>query len=258
MMALYNPYFYGSFKKKTSFNIFLSMKTLLSFLFFLCLYGAVNAQSSDAQDLLEKAIAFHDPEGVWDQFDGEMSIILKYPDGRQRESKITLNNTSSFFKLVMETDSSTITSQVKNGNCSFMLNGQTPTKMEVEKHNLKCERANTMKDYYTYLYGLPMKLKDPGTILDPEVISKNFKGKKYNVLKVTYTKDVGDDIWYFYFDPKTNAMEVYQFYHDESKNDGEYIILEGMESISSIKMPKVRTWYYNKNDELLGTDILMK
>ena len=32
-------------------------------------------------------------------------------------------------------------------------------------HNLSCKQAKKMKDYYTYLYGLPMKLKDPGTIV---------------------------------------------------------------------------------------------
>lgn len=66
------------------------------------------------------------------------------------------------------------------------------------------------------------------------------------------------DTWYFYFDPDTYAMEVYQFYHDESKNDGEYILLKGITEINSIKMPKVRSWYYNKDDKYLGTDTLIK
>ncbi len=30
-------------------------------------------------------------------------------------------------------------------------------------------------------------------------------------------KEVGEDTWYFYFDPLTYAMEVYQFYHEEEK-----------------------------------------
>jgi hypothetical protein len=51
-------------------------------------------------------------------------------------------------------------------------------------------------------------------------------------------------------------MEVYQFFHDESKNDGEYILLTGEETINNIKMPKVRAWYYNKDQGYLGTDIL--
>ncbi len=113
-----------------------------------------------------------------------------------------------------------------------------------------------MKNYYTYLYGLPMKLKDQGTLIDPKVYQKTFKGKMYKVLKVTYKESVGNDTWYFYFDPETYAMEVYQFYHNEEKNDGEYIILNDLQEINGIKMPKIRAWYYNKDDTYLGTDTL--
>ncbi len=51
-------------------------------------------------------------------------------------------------------------------------------------------------------------------------------------------------------------MEVYQFYHKETDNDGEYILLSGTENFKGIKMPKTRKWYYNKDDKFLGTDIL--
>ena len=113
-----------------------------------------------------------------------------------------------------------------------------------------------LKNYYTYLYGLPMKLKDPGTIIHNEVVSKTFKGKDYWVLKATYKKEVGKDTWYFYFNKNTFKMEVYQFFHDELKNDGEYILLSEEETINGIKMPKIRAWYMNKDNKYLGTDIL--
>ena len=102
-----------------------------------------------------------------------------------------------------------------------------------------------------------MKLKDEGTIIHQKTTTKTFKGKEYLVLKVTYSEEVGKDIWYFYFDPKTYAMEVYQFFK-EKKESGEYILLTGLETIHDIKMPKERAWYYNKNDGYLGTDVLSK
>ena len=101
-----------------------------------------------------------------------------------------------------------------------------------------------------------MKLKDPGTLIDDKVQRKKFKGTDYLVLKVTYKEGVGDDVWYFYFDPKTYAMEVYQFYHNETKNDGEYILLDELEDINGIKMPKKRAWFYNQDNTYLATDIL--
>ena len=98
-----------------------------------------------------------------------------------------------------------------------------------------------MRDYYTYLYGLPMKLKDLEQFLIQLLKEKNLKKKEYLVLKVTYEESVGKDTWYFYFNPLTYAMEVYQFFKDESKNDGEYIILEDIVEVSGIKMPKKKS-----------------
>jgi predicted membrane-bound dolichyl-phosphate-mannose-protein mannosyltransferase len=112
------------------------------------------------------------------------------------------------------------------------------------------------KDYFTYLYGLPMKLRDPGTLIDPKVVQKTKNGTDYWVLKVTYEPEVGSDTWYFYFDQSSYALKQYQFFHEESKNDGEYIILEDEINIAGIKMPKNRSWYYNSDDTFLGKDIL--
>ncbi|WP_368670296.1 DUF6503 family protein [Flavobacterium sp. K5-23] len=53
-------------------------------------------------------------------------------------------------------------------------------------------------------------------------------------------------------------MEIYQFYHDEAKNDGEYIILNGEEVFSGIKFPKSRAWYLNNDKAYLATDKLTK
>jgi hypothetical protein len=105
-----------------------------------------------------------------------------------------------------------------------------------------------------------MKLKDPGTIISEYASNQNFKGKDYLMLRASYQKEVGNDIWQFYFDPTTYAMEVYQFFkadpQGEGKNTGEYILLKDIKTINGIKFPKERAWYYNKDDGHLGTDIL--
>jgi hypothetical protein len=108
-----------------------------------------------------------------------------------------------------------------------------------------------------------MKLKDAGTNLSDKVEKKTFKGKDYLVLKVTYDDAVGSDVWYFYFNPSTYAMEIYQFFkkdeHGKEKSDtGEYILLSEEALVNGIKMPKARAWYYNKDDKYLGTDTLVE
>ena len=234
------------------------MKIFSSFLIVLLTFFSGFAQELTGNQLLEKSIQFHDPNGNWNAFKGSFVVTMKTPKSIPRKSYIEIDLPVEYFLVKAIKDTLVTPYTVLKGDCSIAINGNlTPSEVLLKKHQLSCERANLYKNYYTYLYGLPMKLKDEGTIVHQKTITKTFKGKKYLVLKVSYTKDVGKDTWYFYFDPKTYAMEVYQFFKVE-KESGEYILLSGLETINDIRMPKKRAWYYNKNDGYLGTDLLSK
>ncbi|KGL61829.1 DUF6503 family protein [Polaribacter sp. Hel1_85] len=214
------------------------------------------SQEVTGDQLLEKSIQFHDPNNNWSTFEGELFVTMEIPEKSARKSKININLPKEYFSVKASRDTIITEYTIHKGVCSIAINGNTNPSEEIKKkHNLSCELANLYKNYYTFLYGLPMKLKDEGTIIHPKVEKKKFKGKDYLVLEVTYNKEVGKDTWYFYFNPKTYAMEVYQFFK-EAKDSGEYILLSGLETINDIKMPKNRAWYYNKDNGYLGTDIL--
>ncbi len=228
-----------------------------TFLLFLLVGITGFSQELTGTQLLDKAIANHDPDSNWNTFKGTLQVRMETPNSSDRMSTIKMNLPQSTFELQVSKDGDAYTYNLDGADCEISLNGSsTISDEDKEKFRLSCERAKMYRDYYTYLYGLPMKLKDPGTIIHEKVEETNFKGKMYLKLKVTYDTEVGEDTWYFYFDPKTYAMEVYQFFHEEAKNDGEYILLSGMEEINGILMPKTRKWYYNKDDKFLGTDIL--
>lgn len=238
----------------------LSRFIYLSCAFFISvLSSTINAQEITGSELLKKSIAYHDSNGNWKNFKGKMSITMDTPNEADRNSILFINLPAQYFKSKERKGNHTVESIIEKDSCTLKLNGSTNI-AQVYRDSLRitCDRARMMKNYYTYLYGLPMKLEDPGTLVDPKVQKKTFKGKEYLVLKINYKESVGKDTWYFYFDPKTYAMEVYQFYHDESKNDGEYILLSDMMEFNGIKMPKIRAWYYNKDDKYLGTDTLNK
>lgn len=228
---------------------------------FLFLLSAISnlAQDISGTELLRRSISFHDPNENWKSFEGTLLIEMETPNSSLRSTLVAIDLLGNYFKTTVKKDNYNIESELYNGECNLKWNGQTtiPEKIK-DSLRISCERAKMMKDYYTYLYGLPMKLSDPGTIIENKVTKKSFKGKEYLVLKAGYEKEVGSDIWYFYFDPKTYAMEVYQFFHDEAKNDGEYILLSDRITINGIKIPKIRAWYYNKDDRYLGTDILRR
>ena len=214
------------------------------------------------EQLLEKTINYHDPDNQWNGFNSTFHVTMKTPNNSHRESDIIINKIDNTFYLKAIRDSIAIEYTITESACLSALNGSNEfSKEDAIKHNLNCERANMYKNYYTYLYGLPMNLKDPGTRLSETIERKHFQGKTYLVLNISYDESVGSDNWYVYINPNTYAMEIYQFYktdeHGNEKEDsGEYILLSGETMVNGIKMPKKRAWFYNKDDLYLGTDIL--
>lgn len=233
------------------------MRIITLFFTFILSFQAFSQEIS-GKELLKKAIEYHDPNNNWNSFNGTLFITMNTPDQPKRKSEIKIDLLKEYFFVKASRGENTTEYTVNKKDCKITFNGEENLSSEIKKkHNLNCERASLYKNYYTYLYGLPMKLKDEGTIIDEKVERKTFKGKGYLVLKATYNKEIGKDTWYFYFNPKTYAMEVYQFFK-EAKDSGEYILLTDEEIINGIKMPKNRAWYYNKNNGYLGTDMLSK
>jgi hypothetical protein len=215
------------------------------------------SQVLTAEQVLANSIAYHDPNGVWGSFKGTFKIRMDSPDRAPRISEITMDQGSEHFRLYVRQENDTKTYELTGPKCTLKLNGTEDfSESDAENHRLTCDRARMYRDYYTYLYGLPMKLRDPGTRISPEVTKQTFQGKEYLVLEVRYDPEVGKDLWYFYFDPESFAMEAYQFYHDKAKNDGEYITLEGAFLLMGMRLPRNRSWYTNAEAKHLGTDIL--
>ena len=232
------------------------MKKSIFLLFVIFSTSQFFGQDMTGSQLLEKAIEYHDPDGNWSTFSGTFNVTMKTPTKSDRHSMIRVDLPNEYFNLFATQDKTSYGYILDKEKCQIYYNSNIATDEEKTANKLSCERAKMYQNYYTYLYGLPMKLKDAGTIIHEKVALKKFKEKNYLVLKVSYEKEVGEDTWYFYFDPLTYAMEVYQFYHEEEKNDGEFILLSGLETVKWIKMPKKRAWYYNKGEKYLGTDIL--
>jgi len=217
----------------------------------------INAQQLNGKTLLAKSIDYHDAKNKWKKWNPIFTLELEMQNRPNRISEVTIDNKRGSFDLKVQRDSHLIERIIENDKCKTLIDGKITTDSAmIKKYRLTCERTEMYHNYYTYLYGLPMKLNDEGTIVHEKVEAVNFKGKDYWRMKVTYEENVGKDIWYFYFDKTTYALKVYQFYHDEAKNDGEYILLEGEVTLDNIRIPKDRTWYYNSNNELLGTDYL--
>ncbi|WP_155847132.1 DUF6503 family protein [Algoriphagus marincola] len=189
--------------------------------------------------LIQKSIQFHDPDGNWAEFKGTLEIEDSLPGDRpSRKYAVSFDNELS--KVIYRKD-----------DLHFIVWNDS---VQVFKGEIAQDRAIMLRNYYSYLWGLPMKLQDPKTIIEKEIKTEVLNGVAYWVVKVPYEKDV----WYFYLDKESFEMKAYKFYQDEAAQKGEIIYLDGLLEVSDMKIPKVRTWYRTEKDEFLGTDFLVR
>lgn len=132
------------------------------------------------------------------------------------------------------------------------------TEEEIKALNLTANRITYVHNYYLYLYGLPMKLlTDTQGEVKPEVHPMELMGKEYWAVDVLYHEPVREHDWRFFFDPITFALKAYQFWRQSPLEDGEFVLLEELETVGGIRHPKIRTWYLNKEKQYIATDILL-
>jgi hypothetical protein len=214
------------------------------------------AEVPTAEELLALSIAYHDPDGLFFSEPHRLYFLETRPGGADRRSEVLIDIPGEQFEMVRAGEHE-IAGEVGPGVCRMTLDGRTEvSEAEQKEHRLSCERLKFMRNYYIYLWGLPMKLRDPGTRLG-KVSATTFEDKPVYGLRVTYDDAVGEDIWYFYFDQVSHALAGYRFYHDEAKNDGEVILLEGEVAADGMRLPKRRTWITHGDERLLGTDTLL-
>ncbi len=212
--------------------------------------------ASAAEQLIARSVAHHDPEGIWSSFRGELRLREIRPDGGGRTADVSLDVPASGFRYAAAMDGLDVVKVVEDGRCEATVDGRAPDPQTAERLRLSCDQLQRSRNYYLYLWGLPMKLRDEGTIVHPEVLETDFQGRPVLAAKVTYDPEVGSDTWYFYFQPESAEMVGYRFYHDEALGDGEYITLEGRADVGSMRLPARRRWYTNADDRFLGEDVL--
>jgi hypothetical protein len=191
------------------------------------------------QAMIEKSIAFHDPKGSWKDLKATFVLEDSLPAPRSsRNYSFSLDNSESIMTYSID-------------GTSYRIHHDS---LQVEMGEITLERALRSRNYYTYLWGLPMKLQDTGTIIDVLPTMEELNGVDYHVVRVPYAKD----IWYFYLEPETYRMAAYKFYQDEPNQQGEIIYLDGMVEFDGMKIPANRSWYRTETPEFLGTDQLLR
>ncbi|MEO1253669.1 MAG: DUF6503 family protein [Bacteroidota bacterium] len=187
--------------------------------------------------ILDKSLAYHDSKNNWSTLKSTFHFKETRPSEADRFTVVTLDNSVSFMKINRNEEE---VYELKNNAA------------EVLKGNRDKDRALVLRDYYLYLWGLPMKLRDESTPQMVVTYSEKVEGNDTYVLRVPYDEDT----WYFYFDKNSGKMLQYKFYQDKEESKGELITLEGEVLVQGIKIPQKRSWYTLPEMKYLGTDIL--
>ena len=231
------------------------MKRISLFTLFLMALPTIALSQPDARDIIDRSLKFHDPAGTWYSSVHHLVMRETRPSGNNRDTEIWLNYPEAGFRFEHKRGEVMAEGQIDPDGCLARVDGSEEiTDEQIDSYGLSCERIERWRDYYGYMHGMPMKLKDAGTIIHPGVTTETLDGEALLKVKVTYAEEVGSDIWYFYFDPNTYAIRASRFYHDEEANDGEYILMKGQVSDKGVILPAELHWYMNDDKSLIAID----
>lgn len=213
---------------------------------------------SEAEKLIDKSIQFHDPDGNWGKFSSLIRISsIVERDGKRTSSerRLIMDLHNENFEMEWEKEGYGTAKVYKSKKtCGGEVLGQKISADSLKTAGITCDRAKMYNNYFQYLLGLPMKLKDPGTIIDPEVTTKTYRGRKYKVAKVTYDPKVGKDTWLFYFDNVTAELVLCEFSKDGTFENGETIELNNKRIYDGMRLPGQLIWLVLPYREFLAEE----
>ena len=111
------------------------------------------SQKIKGNELLEKAIQFHDPKGNWETFKGEFFVTMETPKNASRKSTIKINLPEEYFLVKAIRDTIVTEYIIQKDDCSMSINGNiNPSEELKNRYNLNCERANMYKNWASRFY----------------------------------------------------------------------------------------------------------
>ena len=204
-----------------------------------------------AQEVLRRSVAYHDPLEQWQTFADSFRM-----DSGNGVDTITIYLPGEYFESRSGGDRFVVSAS----SCAYDYLDQRTGQRRVSKGFIddadSCAIAFRVRNYTTYLTGLPMKLMDMGTPLSDTVRRATFKGGEYLQLTVDYPKEDGVvETWRYYFDDKTYALRGYAFEKSAYPGHGEEIILNGEVLIGEMKLAQERIWSHAQNGEEIGREV---
>ncbi|MEP0712020.1 hypothetical protein [Algoriphagus sp.] len=207
------------------------------------LFSCGSLQSGE--EILRKSITFHDPEEKWGKLQEKIRVRsdFVYPNTSLDGLMIGLDNAKqlvsyynlSFDQEILFTDST----------CTVISGDKT------------CEQAAWTKNFYHFILGLPMTLKNDDGIIHELTLDTTFHGIPSYRVAIDFEKEN----WHFYFDKVDYHLVGFAF-NKNFEVKAEEILTEELIEIDGMNLPKTRYWWittdslapiYSGKDEIIGS-----
>lgn len=216
------------------------------------------------EELVNNSIDYHDPKHKWWKFDKQLSLG-EYPSEELKNERgkydthfgVNLFRSENSFSMSFSTKGKTQTISKTKDGCRIEDDYELVDKIETGIGVLSCEQLGFWRDYLDFLYSMPMNLEGVTFTELSKVEEVKFNKKDCYAFSGRFPGE-GKHLYTFYFDASTYAMTGFRFSKDGTLNNGEYLYFEGETTAGKIRLPTNRSWYYNKDDGFLATDVLFK
>jgi len=195
-------------------------------------------KTETAQGIVNASINFHDPHNNWNALNANFIFESKFSfnDSVPEELHININVPANDFKY--HNLDRKVNLRYNNDSC------------EVLKGSGTCGGYSWTKNFYTYVWGLPMKLQDSSTTILPKFTTDTIRNTPVYIVSVNYE----NENFKFYFNQNTYELKFFGFIKNTGDKHGEFISLSGLQEFNGIKFPKHRRWEKLLTEELIGTN----
>jgi len=211
-----------------------------------------------AEEILEKSIQFHDPDGKWKSFSGALKLIFTNPTGYTAGTEIIeIDVTSDFYKCTRIQGGIQYVKGIKDGKSFISFNGDShPTANQIEEFGLNNDQIEQMKDWHFFHFGKMMYLKGIGAELLGEVTKKEFNGRECYQITLNVPEEMvkiqslkGKNI--FHLDASNFELAGFQ-------NSVGTAFYNGSLEINGIKTAIVGRYFSPDNNDFFGVDLFSR
>ena len=192
-----------------------------------------------SEDIIANSIKFHDPNNSWNTYHATMNFesSFSWNDSIPERLELTINNKQQSFTYI-------------NHDREVVLKYSPDTCI---KESIKgdCNAYSWTYGFYPYIWGLPMKLKDPGVQPKKEFKKLSINNSQVYEVQVNYE---AENFW-FYFNEDDYQLKAFKFIKNNTTKHGEIVILKDLKELQGIKFTKHKTWL-NLDSSLIGRNEL--